>query len=476
MGTLSGIYPERVFRFFEDICAIPHGSGNTAALADYLESFAVSRSLSHRRDSADNIVIIKDATAGRERLDTIILQGHFDMVCEKSADCALDLEKCGVVPYIENGFVRAKGTTLGADDGIAVAYILAVLNSADIPHPRIEAVFTNDEETGLFGASALDMSALSGKRLINLDSEDEGVFIAGCAGGVRARCEIPVKREDADGTVCTVTIGGCAGGHSGMKILNRGANAIKLMGRFLGGFSGIRILSLSGGGQDNAIPRESTAVLLSREPEMLVRSAEDFCRALRTEFSSTDPDIYVNCVPGADSVSSVIDKESAGRIVSFLRSVPNGVQSMCPDIEGLVQTSLNLGILNSDDNSINAVFAIRSSVKKERGELAGLVAEHCKKSGGNVTFTGEYPAWEYNNNSKLREIMTKIYRESYGKEPKTEVIHAGLECGIFAGKRPDLDCVSLGPNTFGAHTPQERLDIASAGRVWDFLLKVLAGL
>ena len=248
------------------------------------------------------------------------------------------------------------------------------------------------------------------------------------------------------------------------------------MGRFLAGLSGVGIISLSGGGQDNAIPRETIAVLMTREPETLVRSAEDFCKTLKAEFAATDPNIYVNCVPGAGSVSSVIDKEGAGRVVCFLKDAPNGVQSMCPDIESLVQTSLNFGIIGSGDNSVTAVFALRSSVWKECDGLAKLVAEHCRNASGNITFAGEYPAWEYKKDSKLREIMTDIYRKSYGRAPKTEVIHAGLECGIFAGKRPGIDCVSLGPNIFGAHTPQERLDIASTGRVWDFLLEILAEL
>jgi len=472
MGKLN-IYPERVFEIFEEICSIPHGSYNTGALSSWLLDFAKARGIEAVRDAAGNVVMKKPASAGRESAQPVILQGHIDMVCEKDSSCALDMDRQGVEPYIDGEYVRARGTTLGADNGIAVAYALAVLESDTIPHPPLEAVFTADEEVGMLGAVALDMSGLRGRRLINIDTGEEGKLTVGCAGGAAIRCVFPIKRRAIERTEVKLSVAGCAGGHSGSMIVNGGANADIVLARLLAALSeDAEIVSVSGGGKDNAIPREAQAVVAAEDVAPVLRITEAIDAEIRSEFAGTDPDIAVRAEPGGLRELEIIDAPYADRIVAFLTSAPNGLQSLIPGTRN-AQTSLNLGILVTGEDSVAATYLLRSCVGSEKEALRGRLEELCGRFGGEPELLSSYPEWEFDPDSALRGVMTEIYTDLFGREPEVEVIHGGLECGLFSKKLPGLDIVACGPDILGAHTPLERLDIASAGRVWEYLLKIL---
>ena len=475
MSVLDHLEPRGVFRFFEELCAIPHGSTHTKAISDWCVAFAEARGLEHWQDAANNVVIIGKATPGYENAETIILQGHLDMVCEKAADCEKDMTREGLDLAIDGDYVYAKGTTLGGDDGIAVAMALAILDDASIPHPRIEAVFTTDEEIGMVGAEAMDMSALKGRKLLNIDSEVEGILTVSCAGGNMSLCTLPVSRAAFAGTALSVTVDGLRGGHSGVEIDKGRANASVLCGRVLweiGRKTDMRLVSVAGGLKDNAIPAAATAQVVVADEQAARAAASDLERALQNEFRVTDPAVRVT-VQAAKNTETPMDEDSTARAVCVLTCMPNGIQTMSADIAGLVQTSLNLGVLNTRSDCLQASFCVRSSVATEKEMLKNRLVCLMEQLGGTVTFAGDYPAWEYKADSALRELMTAVFREQYGRDPKIEAIHAGLECGLFSGKLPGLDCVSIGPDMHDIHTPRERLSIASTQRVWKYVLEVL---
>ena len=479
MGILEGLQPEKVLYYFEELSAIPHGSGNTKQISDYCAHFAQARGLEYEQDAWNNLIIIKQATPGYENVPAVILQGHLDMVCEKDPDCKINMEKEGLQLATDGEWIWAKGTTLGGDDGIAVAMALALLDAEDLQHPRLEVVLTVDEEIGLIGATALDTKKLTGRLMINVDSEEEGILTISCAGGIRANCHIPVERERTAGHRCHLQISGLTGGHSGIKIVQGGANANVLMGRLLYSLSRempVRLVELSGGMADNAIAANCEAVILVPEFEVQrVQAIAAACaQVYAAEYSETDPAMALSCVVELPVEENALTLAATARVTWALMLLPNGVQTMSSHIPGLVQTSLNLGILRLEEHVAVASFSVRSSVATQKAHLCNQIDCLAESLGGEVTYAGEYPAWEYKKDSKLRDLVATVYEEQTGKKAVIEAIHAGLECGIFAGKLPGLDCVSIGPDMEHIHSPKERLNIASTRRTWELLCEVLA--
>ncbi len=478
MRVLENLQPERVFYYFEEIAKIPHGSGNTKQISDYLVGFAKKHNLEHYQDEVNNVIMIKEATTGYENSDPIIIQGHMDMVCEKESGCTIDFEKDGLELYVEDGFVKAKDTTLGGDDGIAVAYALALLESSEYAHPRLEVVITVDEETGMDGAYAIDLSMLKGKKMLNIDSDEEGVFLTSCAGGTAVKALIPVKRNTEEGVVLNVKVDGLFGGHSGGEIHKERGNASILMGRVLNNIAKevpFGIITLAGGLKDNAIPRECNASILvpeegvSRVEEIIAATSE----VLKKEFFSSDAGVQVTSVNAGAQEAAILDFVSLNKVLCYLRMVPNGVQNMSQAIPGLVETSLNLGIMELKEDVFMTETSIRSSVRTRKEDVRDRLINIIEVCGGEAEVLGDYPAWEYKAESKLRDEIAVAFKNVYGKEVKFDAIHAGLECGILSEKIEGLDCVSFGPQNFDIHTPQERLNIESTERVWKFLVEFL---
>lgn len=473
--------PQRVFYYFEEISKIPRRSGNTKAVSDFCVRFAEEKNLRCIQDEKNNVIIFKDGTAGREKEEPVIIQGHLDMVCEKNLDCDHDFEKEGLTLLTGGDFIYADRTTLGGDDGIAVAYGLALLESTEISHPPLEVVFTVDEETGMFGAKALDASVLKGKRLLNIDSEEEGTLLTSCAGGIKCQCVLPVvyTKEEPDENLCgmKIIIKGLLGGHSGTEIDKGRCNANKLMGRLLfmlGKETPFGISQLSGGLQDNAIPREACAVLTLPEEkkEFTKEKIKEFELVVKGELGGKEPGFFID-VMCCETPKVKLSPSSAEHVIFLLLQVPNGVQEMSGEIEGLVETSLNLGIMGLDEEQFVMDFAIRSAVRTAKEALRDRLDNLLLFAGGHCTATGDYPAWEYNRNSSFRPVCTEAYRQVYGKEPQVMALHAGLECGILADKIEGFDAVSMGPDIFDIHTPKERMSISSVARTWEYLINIL---
>lgn len=486
MSVLENLEPNKVFYYFEEICQIPHGSGNLDRISSYLEKFARDRGLFCIRDKANNVIIVKEATAGYEETEPIILQGHMDMVAVKKNDCDIDLEKDGLRLRTEGDYVYADGTSLGGDDGIAIAYMLALLDSDDIPHPRIEAVMTTDEEVGMDGAAAIDLSMLTAKRMLNIDSEEEGILLTSCAGGMRVDCHLPVNliKRPAD-TVCVkVEVGGLMGGHSGTEINKERGNAIKILGitlqQLLEKFD-YKLADIYGGEKDNAIPIEAYAVLCiakDRQKE-LEAEIERMAGEIRKEYQSKEKNLFINAVlPEVDDIGStdVSDLQSTKRIAAFLTTIPNGVMAMSADIEGLVETSLNAGVMRyqaAPEHEVVVRLALRSAIETAKQKLKLQLDTLTALVGGYTEAHGDYPGWQFNPDSKLRADMMRIYREMFGTEVKVEALHAGLECGLMISKISGLDCVSYGPDILDIHTTEERLSVSSTERMWNYLLEIL---
>ena len=469
--------PKEVFRFFGEIAAIPHGSGNTGAISEHLVRFAKDRGLKYRQDAMGNVIIWKDGKG-----DTpVILQGHMDMVCEKEPGCDKDMATEGLDLYIDGDELKAKGTTLGGDDGIAVAMTLAILDSDDKDLPPIEAIFTVDEEIGMLGAADINVSDIKSRTMINIDSEQEGVFTVSCAGGVVANASIGMSFEEgyAVDKIYEIKIEGLTGGHSGIEIHKNRANAIVLLGRILQRLRddiGIRVIDIEGGAKDNAIPVSSKAVIAASE-ELRASLVDEITGDIRNEYSSTDNAITVSCKELSRSDLSrediVTDTETTDKVIYMLTCLPNGIQRMSPDVDGLVQTSLNMGILKKVNDKVILTFCVRSSVASEKDMLKRRLADAMKMAGGEVLFEGEYPGWQYRTESPLRELMEKVYTEQYGSDPVIEAVHAGVECGFFADKLPGLDCVSIGPDLSEIHTYRESMNIPSVGRTYRLVSETL---
>lgn len=476
MAVLENLEPKSVFHFFEQMCAIPHGSGNTQAISDWLVNFAKERGLEVHRDHMNNVIIIKEATPGYENGMPIILQGHMDMVCETAPDCTKDMTKEGLDLVVDGDVVYAKGTTLGGDDGIAVAMALAVLDAKDLQHPRVEVVITVDEEIGLLGAADIDVSPLKARRMINIDSEEEGIFTVSCAGGNDTRCMLPVSRCAYDGTVLSIKVGGLIGGHSGAEIDKGRANANLVMGRVLYAASrkaDLRLVSVSGGQKTNVITRESFATVVTTDADAVKDACTQAEAELKAEYASTDSGVFIT-VESAKTEMIPMDADSTKRTITMLHCMPDGIYSMSADIAGLVQTSSNLGALNTTETEVVGGSGVRSSIGSQKDMISDRMACLMEQLGGSVEVRGSYPGWAYCKESPLRDLLCEVFTEQYGHEPKIEAIHAGLECGMFADKLPGLDCVSIGPDLQEIHTCREKLYIASTQRVWKMLVEALA--
>ena len=449
MSALTGLEPASVFYYFEEICGIPHTSHHEKALSDYCVQFAKAHGLACRQDEMGNLLIKAPATPGYEKEPGLILQGHLDMVGDKTAD-------------------------------IAVAMALAVLDSNDLAHPRLECLFTVDEETGMDGAVGFDASILKGKRLLNIDSEEEGVLTAGCAGGRRVECHLPIARVPVTGTAVKADVIGLVGGHSGTEIHKGRANAIALLGRWLTLLTENGVdyaaLALSGGAKENVIPKESsiTLVLPAGITEGVHTAAAQFAAQVQAEYGTADPAIRLQLTEQGCGAFSALDADSTQRLRKALLLMPWGVQAMSMDVPGLVETSLNLGVAEMDEQEAILRFSIRSSVPSAKELLCCKVQTLTELLGGGVRFHGDYPAWTCARESALRDRCVAVYEAQYGEKPQIAALHAGLECGILSGKIEGLDCISFGPNLLHVHTPNERADIASVARVWEYLKAILA--
>ena len=477
MSVLNGYEPAKVLGFFEEICQIPHGSGNTKQLSDWLVDFAKARNLEHYQDELNNVIIIKEASAGYEGSEPVILQGHIDMVCNQEDSCTKDMATEGLDLAVDGDLLYAEGTTLGGDDGIAAAFMLAMLDDDSLAHPRVEAVFTTEEETGLYGAEAIDVSPLKGKRFINIDSEDEGIVTVGCAGGVTGIGLIPFGIEAFDGQAFEVKIFGLRGGHSGTDIIFGQENAAKVLGRLLYELqeeAGARIVSLEGGVADNVIPTSASALIkVPSASAAKAREVFDVCKATFAHEFKVDPDFDMT-LSETDCALDPMDADSCQKVLAYLIGTPNGIEKMTHGIDKLPQTSLSLGVLRTLDDAVEYVFCIRSAVDSECEMLARRLECQIKPLGGTLRREGPYPGWEYQANSPLRDLICEVYKEQTGKDMIVEAIHAGLECGYFSGKMPGLDCVSIGPDVNDVHTPNETLSISSTQRTWELVKEVVA--
>lgn len=478
MGVLSDLEPKSVFHYFEEITKIPHGSGNVEQISDYLVNFARERGIFCIQDELKNVIMIKEATPGYEKEPAVILQGHMDMVAVKKPDCDIDMKTEGLRVAVKGDEIYAEGTSLGGDDGIAVAYSLALLDSDTLKHPRLEVVITVDEEVGMDGARGIDLSMLTGNRMVNLDSEDEGIFLTSCAGGARVKCKLTLPMAEERGTLYAVTAGGLQGGHSGGEIHKERGNSNCLLGRLLYNLEKklpVCLVSAEGGLADNAIPRETKAVLLvdNKYCELLEKEVKAVEREIQAELSAKDPDFFIKLERQGESSVHCLNREDTGKAAAFLCALPNGVQAMSADMPGLVETSLNMGILKADEEGVLAEFSVRSSVESAKNALIGRLCAVTALAGGSNEVTGDYPGWRFRKDSPLREKMVALYERMYGVRPKVEAIHAGLECGILGSKIKELDCVSMGPQMRNIHTTEETLNIPSTRRVWEYLAALL---
>lgn len=478
MGVLSNLEPNSVFKFFEEICSIPHGSGNVDKISDYLVKFAKDRSLEYYQDELKNVIIMKEAAKGYEQEKPVIIQGHMDMVAVKTPDSGIDLEKDGLSLGIDGDYIYAEHTSLGGDDGIAVAYALALLDSDSLQHPRLEAILTVDEEVGLDGAKGIDLSMLKGKQLINIDSEEEGFLLTSCAGGCSLKCGIPFVREKREGVLYEISMTGLLGGHSGIEIHKERGNANCLMGRLLYQAAKavpVSLISLEGGEKDNAIPKAAKAAVLISESDAadFEAAVQKFEGAMQHELAVKDPGAKVKLEKKGAAVDNCLTKEAFDRITTYLIAFPNGVQAMSASIQGLVETSVNLGVMKLEENEFRTAGAVRSSVQTSKDYLIDRITGLCAMAGGAYSQEGDYPAWEYKLESPLRDKMLSVYKDMYGKDMIPQAIHAGLECGLLSGKIEGLDCVSIGPDMFHVHTTDEKLSISSTKRVWEYLVEVL---
>lgn len=478
MAVLSGLKPEKVFYYFEKLCSVPHGSGNTKQISDLCAGFARELGLKYRQEACNNLIIWKDGSKGRENDAPVILQGHIDMVCAKTEDCTKDMTRDGLDVRTDGEWVWADKTSLGGDNGIAVAMILAILSDETLSHPPIEAVFTVDEEVGMDGAFALDCSDLKGRKLLNIDSEEEGVFTVSCAGGVRLDCALPAPQQSAENlTGYRVTISGLKGGHSGMNINEGRGNANCLMGRTL--YSAmeqcpsLRVNALTGGQFDNVICLRNDALIAVSETDVPKFEAfiKEFDATLKNEYAVTDGGISLTCEKA--EVQSAASEADTSRILHVLLALPQGVQAMSADFPGLVQTSLNLGVMRTDEEGLKFSYSVRSCIASQKQMLIQRVKSIVEYAGGTVGERSNYPGWQYDRSSALRKEVEEVYRDLTGHDGKIEATHGGLECGLFIEKIPGLDALSLGPELHDVHSVNERLNVASTARVYELVCEVL---
>ncbi|MDU7242732.1 aminoacyl-histidine dipeptidase [Clostridium sp.] len=482
MNILQNLEPKSVFKYFEEISQIPRGSGNEKSISDYLVSVAKKLNLEVIQDKALNVIIKKPGTEGYENSETVILQGHMDMVCEKNKGTDHDFQKDPLKLRVVDDMVYATDTTLGADNGIAVAYALAILESTDIPHPPIEVLITTDEETGMSGAMAISKEHINGKILLNLDNEEEGHLLVSCAGGIRSKHTLNVTVEDAGdyNTFLHIAVRGLKGGHSGMEINKERGNSNKIMGRILKSLLSLdyKLVSVNGGSKNNAIPREADAIIALKSED--VAKAKELINnwnpILLNELKTQDPGVNISILENTENVEKVFTKESTEKTVNLLYLIPNGINSNSVEIKDLVESSTNLGVVTTEGNKVEFDSAIRSSVASLKDEIVLRSKTIAELIGADFETTAGYPEWQYDNESKVRGICQDVYKRMYGKDAKIVAIHAGVECGLFNEKLGKLDMISFGPNLYDVHTPQEHMSITSVKNVWDYLLEVLKAL
>ena len=482
MNVLQNIEPKAVFKYFEEISRIPRGSGNEKEISDYLVKFAKDLNLEVIQDNALNVIIKKPGTEGYENSNIVIIQGHMDMVCEKNKGTNHDFEKDPLKLRVIDDMIYATDTTLGADNGIAIAYALALLASNDIAHPPVEVLITTDEETGMSGAMAVSKEDVKGKVLINLDNEEEGDLLVSCAGGIRSKFTIDVDFEDIDNSsIIELSVRGLKGGHSGMEINKERGNSNKIMGRILKDMLSeidFRIISINGGAKDNAIPREMDAIISVKEVdiEKVKALVEKWQKILLNELKAQDSGVKILVNKLDNTTTKVFSKESTNKTVNLLYLIPNGINTRSVEIDGLVESSSNIGVVKTINNKVTFDSAIRSSVSSLKDEIvlrSKTIAELL-----NVKFetSARYPEWQYNSDSKLRDLCQEVYKKMYGKDANIVAIHAGVECGLFNERLGGLDMISFGPNLYDVHTPEEHMSIKSVQNVWEYLKEVLKAL
>ena len=475
-NVLKGLNPELVFKHFEEISQIPRGSGNEKQISDFLCDFGKNLGLEVIQDEHLNVILRKPATKGYENSPGVILQGHMDMVCEKNKDTQHDFTKDPIKLRVEEDMIYATGTTLGADNGVAVAMGMAILSSNDIEHPAIELLVTSDEEAGMTGAMGLDGSNLKGKYIINLDSEEEGFILVSCAGGTTAFSKLPVEFTSVDPNkqALLIEIKGLLGGHSGMDIIKQRANSNKILGRLLNLIDvEFELGKVEGGSKNNAIPRESDCIIVvdKGSVESVKKSIAEIAKIFKHEFTTSDPNLTIEC--SETSIEKVLTKDCKNKIIQLLNIIPNGIQSMSMDIKGLVESSTNLGVLSTTDSQIILECAVRSSVKTLKEDITNRMNLLCNTIGAKFNTESDYPAWEYTKGSQLEKICVDAYEKLYGKKPTIMAIHAGLECGLLLDKMPHAEAISMGPNMYDVHTPNEHLSISSTENTWNYLLAIL---
>jgi dipeptidase D len=476
---IRNLQPERLWHYFSEICKIPRPSKKEEKIAAYIRDFAGKHNLKCSIDDAGNVLIRKPATPGFENRRGVILQSHLDMVCEKNSDTVHDFENDPILPWIDGNWVRAKGTTLGADDGIGIAAALAILEATDIPHGPLEALFTMDEETGLTGAFALKPGQLEGRILVNLDSEDEGQLFIGCAGGKDTVATIAIETEEvpAGHVACKVSLKGLKGGHSGDDIHKGLGNAVKLMNRFLWNSREtfeIALADFNAGNLRNAIAREAFAIFtVHRDNEKSLRAyVAAFSKEIKEELKSTEPDIVFTLEPAA-LPAFVLSSALQADLLDALYACPHGVIAMSREIPNFVETSTNLASVKFIEDKIVITTSQRSSVESSKKDVADMVASVFYLMQADVVHSAGYPGWKPNPGSEVLRLTVEAYRRLFSQEPQVLAIHAGLECGLVGAIYPGMDMVSFGPTIKGAHSPDERLDIASTVKFWELTLEVL---
>lgn len=468
--------PASVFRFFEDICAIPHPSYHEEKVADYLCAFAEERGLECYRDSLHNVLIKKPATPDRVNAAPLMFQGHTDMVCVKTAESTIDFMKDGLSLYIDGDFLRANGTTLGADDGIAVAVMLALLDGELSSHPALECLFTAAEEVGLDGAEGFDYSKVSARKMINMDSEDLGIITAGCAGGLRSTLTKECKNIPFAGECLTVTVKGLFGGHSGVDICSGRANANKLMGRLFAKWQKAEreahLVSINGGSKDNAIASICEAVIATADAQKTIALLQQTAKDISAELVGDDKGFVVVVEP-TKAPESMFSATDSAQLIALLAAVDNGVKEMNYNIKGLPEWSRNLGVITTEGNVVELTFSSRSAIESRLDASIDELDAFAAITGCTTKHYSRYPGWDYAPVSELRDLYARAYREITGKDAVVDVIHAGLECGIIVSKLPDLDVISIGPDMRDVHSPDERLNLASVEVFWKTIEKLI---
>jgi dipeptidase D len=480
MNHLKNLEPGGIWHFFEEICRIPRISKHEDEIKKWLRNFASGQGLEFREDETGNILIIREASPGFEKMKCVVLQSHLDMVGEKDSGHPHDWYHDPITPVIRDGWVTADGTTLGADDGIGIAAQLALLSDRTIKTGRLECLFTVDEETGMTGAKNISREFIDGRILINLDSEDEGILFIGCAGGIDTvgRMTVKLERMAPGMTTFRVSLTGLTGGHSGDEIHKGFANSIKLMTRFLSRLSEkyeISLAEFNGGNLRNGIPREAFAVIAvnGNDRDRILTEAEHFRTILKEEFGKLDPGIMLEVSP-VDYSGSVMNINDRDRLINMLYACPHGVLAWSKDMDDLVETSTNLAIVKSiGDNEIEIVTTQRSSLESGKCFAARMVESCMKLAGATVTHSEGYPGWKPDINSEILRITRASYKKLFGREPEVKAIHAGLECGLFYEKFPGIDMISFGPTIKGAHPPEERINIETTSMFWELLKDVL---